>query len=148
MNWILKTFDELSKEELYQLLKLRSEVFIVEQNCPYQDIDDLDQKAHHLYIYNKENTKIVAYSRLFNKGIYYEQAAIGRVLVSEEYRKYGYGHDLMKESKRVIKQLFTTSEIKIGAQLYLKKFYESHGFQQLGDSYIEDGIPHIHMLCE
>ncbi|WP_196895469.1 GNAT family N-acetyltransferase [Aureivirga marina] len=148
MNWILKTFDELTKEELYQLLKIRSEVFVVEQDCAYLDIDDLDQKAHHLYIYNEEKTKIVAYARLFNKGVYYEQAAIGRFLVHEAYRKFGYGHQLMKKSKEIVHNLFKTSEIKIGAQLYLKKFYESHGFQQLGESYIEDGIPHIHMILK
>lgn len=139
-----KTFEELTTEELYQILQLRAEVFVVEQDCVYQDIDGKDTKA--LHIIGKVDGKIVAYTRCFDKGIYFPEAAIGRVVVQENQRKFGYGHEIMKASIEAIKKFYKTEKIKISAQEYLKKFYESHGFQQMGDGYLEDGIPHIGML--
>lgn len=139
----VKRFDELSTLELYKILRIRAAVFIVEQNCVYQDIDDKDQKALHVIGY--KNEQVVAYTRLFDTGYYFESASIGRVVVSKEERKYGYGHDLIKESIKAIEVYFKTKEIKIAAQTYLKKFYESHGFIKIGEEYLEDGIPHIDM---
>ena len=140
----IKRFDELSITELYKILRLRAEVFIVEQDCVYQDIDNKDQKAIHLIGYKDDD--IVAYARLFNPRDYYEKASFGRILVSKKERKYGYGHDLIKISIKAIETNFKTKEIKISAQKYLKKFYESHGFISFGEEYIEDGILHIAMI--
>lgn len=139
----IKTFNQLSLSELYTILKLRAEVFVVEQNCVYQDIDGKDQKA--LHVIGEANGEIVAYTRCFNKGFYFDEASIGRVLVKQEHRKYGYGHQIMTASLQAIKDRFNTEHIKISAQQYLMKFYESHGFTSLGDGYLEDGIPHIAM---
>ncbi len=144
MNITIKTFDELTIYELHDLLQLRSEVFVVEQDCVYQDIDGKDGKALHI-IGTKEN-RVVAYTRCFPPGYYFDQAAIGRVVVDANERKFGYGHDIMKASKKAIKNRFETEEIKLSAQTYLIKFYESHGFHQVGEGYLEDGIPHVAMI--
>jgi len=139
----IKRFKELSAEELYFVLRLRSEVFVVEQNCVYQDIDGKDTKALHvLGIYDD---KIIAYSRLFAPGDYFDAASIGRVVISDTYRDRKWGHDLIQESIQAISSAFGYGRITISAQLYLKKFYEVHGFVQDGDEYLEDGIPHIKM---
>jgi len=144
MTWTLKPFDSLTPQELYNILQLRNEVFIVEQNCPYQDLDNKDVYAFHL-MGMKEN-KLIAYSRLLAPGISYSESSIGRVVSSPAARKTGMGKKLMNESIIQIQNLFHTDTIRIGAQLYLKKFYESFGFIQQGDSYLEDNIPHIIML--
>jgi ElaA protein len=143
MNFIIKSFSELTTSELYQILQLRSEVFVVEQDCVYQDIDFKDQKSLHVLGY--KNNTIIAYTRIFKPGDYFENASIGRVVVKQLERKYGYGHELMKVSIEAIKDAFHQEKITISAQLYLKKFYESHGFIQVGETYLEDGIPHIRM---
>ena len=143
MNFIAKYFSELNTTELYEILQLRSEVFVVEQNCVYQDIDFKDQKALHIIGYN--NNKIIAYTRIFKPGDYFENASIGRVLVAQEERKFGFGHDLMKASIKAVKTHFKSDKITISAQKYLKNFYESHNFVQMGEAYLEDGIPHIRM---
>jgi len=140
----IKTFNELSLDELYQVLQLRSEVFVVEQDCVYQDIDGKDQKA--LHVLGFKNKDLIAYTRCFDKGNYFEEASIGRVTVKENERKFGYGHDILKASIDVIESRFKTTRIKISAQKYLTKFYETHGFQQIGEGYLEDGIPHIAMI--
>ncbi|MFY8098046.1 MAG: GNAT family N-acetyltransferase [Flavobacterium sp.] len=139
----IKRFNELSVQELYQILQLRSEVFVVEQNCVYQDIDGKDEKALHVLGYYEE--VLVAYSRLFAPGLYFENASIGRVIVKEVFRDKKFGHDLMKISIETIKQIFDTHFITISAQQYLKNFYESHGFVQTSQMYLEDDIPHIEM---
>jgi ElaA protein len=139
----IKRFNELSLPGLYQVLQLRSEVFVVEQNCVYQDIDGKDDKALHLL--GAFDGKIVAYTRLFAPGYYFDNASIGRVVISPQYRGRRWGHDLMKASIGGIKEHFNTGNITISAQLYLKKFYESHGFVQDGEQYLEDDIPHIRM---
>lgn len=143
IKWKIKRFNELSIEELYSLLQLRSLVFVVEQNCIYQDIDDKDKKA--LHVLGEFNGKIVAYSRLFNAGDYFENASIGRVVTHPEYREMKFGHDLIKTSILEIEKNFNTKKITISAQLYLKKFYESHNFVQTSETYLEDDIPHIEM---
>ena len=143
MNFITKTFNELNTTELYQILQLRSEVFVVEQDCVYQDLDFKDQKS--LHVIGFKDDKIVAYTRIFKPGDYFKNASIGRVVVAASERKYGYGHDLMKASIKAVKNHFKVEEITISAQVYLKKFYESHQFIKVGEEYLEDGIPHIRM---
>ncbi len=144
MDFIVKTFNELTTSELYELLLLRSEVFVVEQNCVYQDIDGKDDKA--LHVLGIKEGKIIAYTRLFKPNEYFIESSIGRVVVKESERKFSYGHELIKFSIESIESIFKTNTIKIGAQTYLKKFYESHGFVKIGNEYIEDGIPHIYMI--
>lgn len=146
MNFITKTFTELTTTELYHILQLRSEVFVVEQDCVYQDVDGKDQKS--LHVFGFKNDKIVAYTRIFKPGDYFKNASIGRVVVSASERKFGFGHDLMKASIKAVETHFNVKEITISAQVYLKKFYESHRFNKVGDEYLEDGIPHIEMLKE
>jgi len=146
IQWQIKSFENLSVNELYDFLRLRSEIFVVEQNCVYLDLDGKDKVALHLY--GEFEGKIVAYSRLFNKGISFENASIGRVVVDADYRDRKWGHDLMREAIAGIKKHFGESKITIGAQLYLKKFYESHGFVQTSEMYLEDDIPHIEMKRE
>ncbi len=146
LKWRIKRFEALSLNELYQILHLRSEVFVVEQNCVYQDIDGKDQKA--LHVFGENNGKILAYARLFKPKDYFEKASIGRVVVDESRRNKKIGHILMKESIEGIHKHFGESEITISAQLYLKKFYESHGFIQTSQMYLEDNIPHIEMKRE
>ena len=144
MEIIVKTFDELSTYELHNILQLRSEVFVVEQECVYQDVDGKDYKG--LHVFAKKSGRIAAYARCFAPGDYFEEASIGRVVVPKEERKYGYGHDIIKASIEAIKVHYNTSEIRLSAQTYLVRFYESHGFYKDGEEYLEDGIPHINMV--
>lgn len=143
MKFQVKSYQELTKDELYKILQLRSEVFVVEQDCVYQDIDFKDQKA--LHVIGFKDDKIIAYTRLFKPGDYFENSSIGRVLVAKKERQFGYGHDLMNASIEVLKNHFNETKITISAQKYLIKFYEQHQFKQIGEEYLEDGIPHIRM---
>lgn len=144
ISFRIMSFKELSVEDLYNLLKLRAEVFVVEQNCVYQDLDGKDQKAFHVIGYFEGN--IVAYTRIFKKGDYFfDGASIGRVVVDKEFRDRKWGHDLIKESIKAIEEKFVDKTIVISAQEYLLKFYESHGFIKEGEIYLEDGIPHLQM---
>jgi ElaA protein len=139
-------FKDLSNSELYAILALRQEVFIVEQNCPFLDADGKDLDAQHLLIFN-ENHQLIAYSRLLKTGIAYDDyPSIGRVVSSPKARGTGIGKILMQESIKACGQLFDEVPIKIGAQLYLKAFYESFGFVAVSEPYDEDGILHISML--
>ncbi|MUP45111.1 GNAT family N-acetyltransferase [Gramella sp. BOM4] len=144
INIEVKKFSELSLTELYDILQLRSEVFVVEQDCVYQDIDGKDAEA--LHVIGKKDSEIIAYTRCFRPGYYFEQASIGRVVVKMSERKHKYGHQIMDASEKAIKEHFKTSHIKLSAQQYLIKFYESHGFRTYGEGYLEDGIPHIAMI--
>jgi ElaA protein len=146
IQWKIKSFENLSVNELYDILRLRSEIFVVEQNCVYLDPDGKDKLALHLF--GEYQGKIVAYSRLFKAGISFDFASIGRVVVDANYRNKKWGHDLMREAITGIQSHFGESKITIGAQLYLKKFYESHGFVQTSEMYLEDDIPHIEMKRE
>ena len=145
IHWACKYFNELTTKELYQILQLRNEVFIVEQNCPFQDLDDKDFDCYHLMGYNDEK-ELMAYTRLVPAGISYAEASIGRVVTSAKARKYGIGKILMSESIAQIENKFGEKTIKIGAQLYLKRFYESFQFVQSSEIYLEDGIEHIEMV--
>lgn len=142
----IKPFAALSAAEVYQVLQLRSEVFVVEQNCVYPDIDGKDAKALHLL--GTFEGKIVAYARLFDGGYYFDNPSIGRVVVDADYRDRKWGHDLMRAAIQGIYDNFGQKTITISAQEYLKKFYESHGFVQDGEGYLEDDIPHIRMHKE
>jgi len=144
LTWKTMSFTGFTVKELYEVLQLRSEVFVVEQDCVYQDIDFKDQKALHVLGY--KNERLVAYTRIFKPGDYFDEASIGRVVVQQNERKYGYGHDLIKESINVIETQLGTNIIHISAQTYLEKFYNTHGFEQNGEGYLEDGIPHIKMI--
>ena len=144
IQWKTKSFETLSVDELYDILRLRSEIFVVEQKCVYLDLDGKDKVALHLF--GEFEGKIVANARLFKAGITFENASIGRVTVDANYRDRKWGHDLMREAIAGIKYHFGESQITIGAQLYLKKFYESHGFIQTSEMYLEDDIPHIEMI--
>lgn len=140
----LKKFSELKLEELYNILQLRSEVFVVEQDCVYQDLDGKDEKA--LHVLGFKNDKIVAYTRIFKPGDYFKEASIGRVVVAKIERQHKYGYDIMKASMEVIKNQLNDTVIKISAQCYLKKFYTNLGFKKVGEEYLEDGIPHMAMI--
>ena len=139
-----KRFNQLSKNELYKIFHIRSKVFIVEQNCIYQDIDFKDQNA--LHVIGVKDDAIVAYTRCFKPGFYFEEASIGRVVVKDKERKYGYGYDIMNASIKAIKDVYDTDTIKISAQTYLNTFYTNLGFSNIGEGYLEDGIPHIAMI--
>lgn len=141
---VVKTFNELTTNDLYSLLQLRSEVFVVEQDCVYQDIDGKDQKAIHVLGF--KNNKLIAYTRLFKPGDYFKEASIGRVVVKENERQFKYGYDIMNASIKAVKDLFNETTIKISAQTYLKNFYNNLGFTKIGEEYLEDGIPHIAMV--
>jgi ElaA protein len=143
IEWKTKRFETLSLAELYELLKLRSEVFVVEQNCVYLDIDGKDEKALHLI--GVFEGKIVGYARLFKPKDYFNESSIGRVATHFDFREKKIGHQLMSEAIESIRIYFGESKITISAQLYLKKFYESHGFNQTSEMYLEDDIPHIQM---
>lgn len=146
IQWTISQFEELDTPSLYNILKLRSEVFVLEQNCCYQDLDGKDEKAVHLQGFCDE--KLVAYCRLFRKGDYFTEASIGRVVVSIEYRRSGLGHQLIRKAIELQKELLKEQKVTISAQLYLKKFYEKHGFVQTSDQYQEDSIAHIQMKIE
>jgi ElaA protein len=144
MNWQFKKFNELTLTELYDVLKLRSQVFVVEQNCVFLDMDDKDVESYHLYYYDKEGI-LASYCRIAPPNLIYEEPSIGRVITGQNHRKLGLGKKMISEAILRIEKLYPFRGIKIGAQLYLKQFYESFGFTQMGDIYLEDGIEHIKM---
>ncbi len=143
LQFTIRAFNELSLSELYQLLRLRESVFVIEQDCIYQDVDNKDQKA--LHVLGVCDGKIVAYSRLFAPGDYFNHASIGRVVIDKEYRDRKWGYPLMETSIKGIMDHFGESRIEISAQLYLRKFYENNGFYAISETYLEDDIPHIRM---
>jgi len=141
----IKSFDQLNNRELYSICALRQEVFVVEQECAYLDADGLDEFALHLF--TKDKNELLAYSRILPPGRYYESySAIGRVVVKKDQRKSGLGRLIMKESVKVAFSKYPDEAIKISAQCYLTSFYESLDFKTSGESYLEDGIPHIAMI--
>lgn len=144
LTWKFVAFEELSLDELYAIIKLRNEVFVVEQNCVYQDADNKDQMSFHLSGWHNET--LVAYCRILPPGISFKEASIGRVVTSPPYRNTGCGKELMKMAIEKTLQQFNCKTIVIGAQLYLNKFYNALGFTQISEPYLEDDIPHIKML--
>lgn len=146
INWYGKYFSNLTPDELYQVMRLRSEVFVVEQNCVFLDADNKDQQCLHFMGWIEND--LVAYTRLAPPGYIYDEPSIGRVVTAPAYRKNKIGYALMGKSISQCRKLFGNAAIKIGAQLYLKNFYASLGFKQISDIYLEDGIEHIYMLLE
>ncbi len=144
MNWQQKKFNELTITEIYSILRLRAAVFVVEQDCVYQDVDNKDQKAIHVFA--KENEEVIAYTRVFKAGDYFQEASIGRVVVLPTKRGAGLARDMMRQAIVYVEQNFPNKTIRISAQTYLKEFYASLGFKQVGVEYLEDGLPHIGML--
>lgn len=144
---IVKTFDNLLAIELYAILRLRNEVFVVEQNCVYLDTDNKDLKCHHLMLLNNDN-ELVAYARLVPPGLSFAEMSIGRVVTSPKARGTGAGRQLMTLAIESCISIFGEGSIKIGAQAYLRNFYASLGFNGVGEVYDEDGIPHIDMIRE
>lgn len=143
MRWVQKEFGELSAAELYALLRLRQEVFVVEQRCAYADLDGLDAEATHLWAVDGE--RVVAYARLFAPGARGPDAVIGRVVTAASVRRSGVGRALMARAIAAIGERHGAAAIRLGAQAYLQRFYESFGFVRDGDDYLEDGIPHLPM---
>lgn len=146
MEVIVKRFQELNLEELYEILRVRSEVFVVEQNCPYLDLDGKDIDSEHLMI--RENGEILAYARILKPGISYQESSIGRVLTVEKARGRSLGKKLIEEAINHIIGVWKERKIRISAQAYLLKFYSELGFQQVSEVYMEDDIPHIEMVYE
>ena len=144
ITWKIKTFDELSTIELHQIIKARIEVFVVEQNCPYPEVDGSDQKAIHLWAENRG--EVIAYCRIFEPGVKYSECSIGRVLTHHNFRKLNLGKTLMRFAISTIEARFQKATIRISAQDYLLPFYKEFGFTPTGKSYLEDNIPHSEML--
>jgi ElaA protein len=144
VTWQVKTFEELTVEELYGLLRLREQVFIIEQDCIYPDIDNKDQKG--LHVLGISNDEIISYARIFKPGDYFDTASIGRVVTDKSFRNQKVGYTLMQKSIAALEEYFAETTITISAQQYLTGFYESLGFVQVGEGYLEDDIPHIKMV--
>lgn len=144
MDWQLKAFDELTLKELYAILALRTDVFVVEQECPYPEVDGKDVQSYHLFA--QENGEIVAYLRILPPDLSYDEASIGRVVIRASHRGQGLGRPMMQQAIDYIVRVLKEDRIKIGAQAYLEAFYASLGFEQVSEVYLEDGIPHMDML--
>ena len=144
MCFAIKKFNDIETLLLYKILKLRCAVFVVEQNCPYPDLDDYDQKAVHLWAENEG--EILAYCRIFDKGIKYKETSIGRVITTEKGRGKGLGRQLIKYALEVIENRLHQTEVRISAQDYLLRFYSDFGFVDTGKKYLEDNLPHTEMF--
>lgn len=141
----VKSFQELSLEEFHDIIALRIQIFIIEQNCPYQEVDGKDKLAHHLFFKNEMN-EIIAVTRILPKGIFYDEVAIGRVVVHEDYRGSGLGNQLMSDSMNFVRDKYGEVPVRLSAQKHLENYYGNHGFKSTGKEYLEDGIPHVEML--
>ena len=144
MSFQIKAFQELTMQQLYKILQQRTQVFVVEQNCPYLEVDGKDEKSIH--IFQEAAGEIIAYCRILPPGVSYEETSIGRVLVHEAYRGKGIAYEMMQMAITYIEETLHQSVIKIQAQSYLEKFYSSLGFTTISEEYLEDNIPHIDML--
>ncbi|MBE6704854.1 MAG: GNAT family N-acetyltransferase [Ruminococcaceae bacterium] len=144
MELHIKRYNELTRDELYEIMKARIDVFVVEQNCPYPEIDGKDIGAYHVWL--SENNEIAAYLRVLDKGVSFEDASLGRVLSTK--RRCGLGTAIVKEGIRVAKEMFGAERITIEAQTYVRTMYEKLGFVQVSDEFLEDGIPHIKMTLD
>jgi ElaA protein len=144
LHWTLSAFDKLSLTELYAIMRLRQEVFVLEQKCPFIDADGKDQASYHLSGYLDND--IAAYARIVPPGVIYKEPSIGRIVTATKHRQAGYGKQLMEKSLRETENFFGNTAIRIMAQQYLKRFYEYYGFKQLGEPFLEDDIWHIIML--
>ena len=145
IKWECKHFNDLTVMEYHHILFLRTKVFVVEQNCPYQEVDEKDKVAHHLFGLNQDN-EVVAVTRILPQHISYNEVSIGRVAIKKIARGTGLAHELMLESFAVVEKLFGKQPIRISAQQYLVNYYSKHGFKPIGEMYLEDDIPHVEML--
>jgi len=143
ISWNNKPWKKLTNNEIEEIFILRGRVFVVEQNCAYQDADGYDQKAIH--VLGRKKNKVIAYCRVFNEGDFYKEVSFGRALVEKKNRGKGHGHQLIKETLKVIQEKWKEKKIKISAQAHLSSFYQKHGFKTKGEEYLEDGIPHVAM---
>jgi len=141
----VKSFQELSLEEFHDIIALRIQIFIIEQNCPYQEVDGKDKLAHHLFFKN-EMDEIIAVTRILPQGISYAEVAIGRVVVHDDYRGTGLGNQLMADSMNFVRDKYGEVPVRLSAQKHLENYYGNHGFKSTGKEYLEDGIPHVEML--
>jgi len=147
MRWSVLTFNELSLDELYESLKLRVDIFVVEQNCPYPELDEKDRHSETRHLLGRNDAGvIVAYARLLAPGVSYADASIGRVVVAEQARGGGVAHSLMTQAIRLTESYWPDQNIQLGGQEYLKGFYQKLGFEPVSEVYLEDGIPHLDML--
>ena len=144
MEWKIKKYKDLTIEELYRILKVRNEVFVVEQNCPYQDCDGKDKHAYHLFL--EDNGDVIAYTRILEKGVSYDEVSIGRFLVCEKYRGKGLAKEIIVKAISFIEECLNEKAIRLSGQVYIKDFYKSYGFKEVSDTYLEDDIPHVEML--
>ncbi len=144
MEFQIKSFKELTKEELYEILEARIKVFVIEQNCPYQECDSKDQKSFHLYA--KDENIIKAYLRIIPAGISYSEPSVGRVLVNKSFRRSGIGAEMMKKAIEFVKDNFSEDTLRISAQEYILDFYKDLGFEVVSERYLEDDIPHFEMI--
>ncbi|MFC0351988.1 GNAT family N-acetyltransferase [Undibacterium danionis] len=145
ITWQICRFQELTVQQLYAILRARSAVFVVEQNCPYLDMDDADQDSQHLIAWS-DDQQVAAYLRIVPPGLKYPEASLGRVMTSQFARGTGIGKELLRRGVAACQQLHPEHAIRIGAQQYLEKFYQSFGFVTVSDMYLEDDIPHVEML--
>lgn len=144
MKFKIKSFKELTKEELYRILEARIRVFVIEQNCPYQECDNKDQSSFHLFAQGENEIK--AYLRIIPAGISYSEPSVGRVLVNKNYRRSGIGAEMMKKAIEFVKENFPEDKLRISAQEYILDFYRDLGFKVVSNRYLEDGIPHFEMI--
>ena len=147
ITWQTKAFHELTVDEYFEILHLRTAIFVVEQDCPYQEVDEKDRLAFHLFG-RAENGEVITVTRILPTGISYNEISIGRVALKKEFRGKGIADELMKETLKFISQQFGKQSIRISAQQYLINYYSKHGFTQIGETYLEDSIPHVEMLKE
>lgn len=145
ITWTTKAFKNLTVDEYFELLHLRVAVFVVEQDCPYQEVDEKDRQSFHLFG-RSENGEIVAVTRVLPEGVSYPEISIGRVALKKEYRGKGIADTLMIETFKFIEREYGKQPIRISAQEYLLNYYNKHGFIKVGDGYLEDDIPHMEML--
>lgn len=145
VQWHVSDFDGLSVNDLYDLIAARVEVFIVEQNCPYQDVDGKDRHALHVWARDEANY-VLAYARITHPGVRFKEPSIGRVITTQAGRSRGLGRELMTRAIAVIEARYPQQAIRISAQQYLERFYQSLGFETVSESYLEDNIPHLEML--
>ncbi|MBM7268041.1 GNAT family N-acetyltransferase [Streptococcus sp. 2018037] len=144
MQWEIKVFDQLSLQELYGILTLRVDVFVVEQACPYPEVDGKDPNCLHLL--GTDEGELVAYLRILPAGLSYDEVSIGRVVIKSSHRGKGLGRPMMEQAIHFITNEWKERQIKIGAQAHLEKFYSSLGFEPVSEVYLEDDIPHLDML--
>lgn len=144
MEWKIKKYEDLTIDELYNILKVRNEVFVVEQNCPYQDCDEKDKRSYHLFL--EDNGEIIAYSRIIEKGVSYDEVSIGRFLVQKKHRRMGFAREMLSKAIKFVEESLNENAIRISGQVYIKEFYKSFGFKEVSDVYLEDNIPHVEML--